>query len=457
MAVTEGRSREESRRVGKMLRKEIPRSSHGEWEPSADRPDPIELLEAQNAARLQWLVPVRFARMSPSPFTFFRGGAKIMSSDLAGTPDTGLTVQACGDAHLLNFGGFGSPERTMLFDLNDFDETLPGPWEWDVKRLAASLMIASRHNEFDDAEARNVTRRGVQAYREAMGGFMDMRTINVWYSRLTASDVQRLMPGQSHNKRNKRITKARSKNSLHALSKLAERVGDGYRIKSDPPLLHPMRNVPHFGHPDEIEAMVANAFEGYKSTLRDDRRLLVERYEIVDTAIKVVGVGSAGTRCFIVLLMGRREGDPLFLQVKEVTASVLEDHLPASRYDTHGRRVVEGQRLMQAASDVFLGWNEGRLGHFYWRQLRDMKATPPIEQFTPRGMAAFARLCGWTLARAHARSGDPVAIASYLGTGDVFDDAIATFAERYADQNEEDFREFRAAIASGRIEAADEG
>lgn len=460
MTAIAGRTRQESRRAGKALRKQIPRSSHGEWAPSSARPDPIDQLAAQNATRLPWLVPVRFARMSPSAFTFFRGGAKIMSADLAGTPDTGLTVQACGDAHLLNFGAFGSPERALIFDLNDFDETLPGPWEWDVKRLAVSLMIASRDNEFDEEECRTATRRGVQAYRDAMDGFMDLRAINVWYSRLNANDIRQLMP-RTHRKRvDKNIAKARSKNSLQAMSKLAERDGDGYRIKSAPPLLHPLREVPQLGQPDELEALIATAFEEYKSTLRDDRRLLVDRYQIVDSAIKVVGVGSAGTRCIIVLLMGRQEGDPLFLQMKEATASVLEDHLPASVYDTHGRRVVQGQRLMQAASDVFLGWTEVPTvryhGHYYWRQLRDMKGTAEVERYTPRVMAAYARLCGWTLARAHARSGDPVAIASYMGTGSVFDRAITTFAERYADQNEEDYRQFRAAIKSGRIEAAEE-
>jgi uncharacterized protein (DUF2252 family) len=414
-------------------------------------------LEAQNVDRLQWLVPVRFARMSPSPFTFFRGGAKIMAADLATTPDTGLTVQACGDAHLLNFGGFGSPERALVFDLNDFDETLPGPWEWDVKRLAASLMIAARDNEYNEEECRTTTLRGVQAYREAMGGFMDMRAIDIWYSRLTVRRVRELMPRKHRKAMDKRIAKWRSKNSLQALSKLAEPDGDQYRIKSDPPLLLPYRELPQLGSPDELDGLLAVAFEGYRATLRDDRKLLVDRYRIVDWAIKVVGVGSAGTRCFTVLMMGRQEGDPLFLQLKEATASVLEDHLPASVYETHGRRVVEGQRLMQAASDVFLGWTtSGRAAQFYWRQLRDMKGTAAVETFSPRVMATYARLCGWTLARAHARSGDPVAIASYMGSGRKFDEAITTFAERYADQNESDYRRFRAAIEDGEIETADE-
>ena len=455
MSVTGGRTREESRRIGKALRKEVPRSSHAEWAPSTDRPDPVALLEAQNVDRLQWLVPVRFARMSPSPFAFFRGGAKIMSEDLSTTPDTGLTVQVCGDAHLLNFGTFGSPERALLFDLNDFDETLPGPWEWDVKRFAASLMIASRDNEFDEEESREATRRGVQGYREAMSGFMDMRAIDVWYSRLTGSDIRQLMPPKHRKTMDKRIAKARSKNSLQALSKLAEPDGAGYRIRSDPPLLHPRRDLGHVASPDELDRLLTDAFERYRTTLRDDRKLLVDRYRIVDWAIKVVGVGSAGTRCFTVLMMGRQEGDPLFLQLKEATASVLEDHLPASVYDTHGQRVVEGQRLMQAASDVFLGWTTGR-HDYYWRQLRDMKGSAPVETFTPRVMAAYARLCGWTLARAHARSGDPVAIASYMGSGRKFDEAITTFAERYADQNVADYRRFLAAIENGEIETADE-
>lgn len=456
MSVTLGRTHEESRDLGRELRKQVPRSSHAEWAPPDDRPDPVDLLVAQNADRLQWLVPVRFARMRPSAFTFFRGGAKIMSGDLATTPDSGLTVQVCGDAHLLNFGTFGSPERALMFDLNDFDETLPGPWEWDVKRFAASLTIASRDNGYTEEECRTATRRGVQAYREAMNGFMDMRAIDVWYSRVTAGDIRRLMPKKHRKVVDKRISKARSKDSLQALSKLAERDGDEYRIKSDPPLLHPHRDLGRLAALDELGKVVAAALEGYKATLRDDRRLLIDRYQMVDWAIKVVGVGSAGTRCFVVLLMGRQEGDPLFLQVKEAGPSVMEDHLPASVYDTHGRRVVEGQRLMQAASDPFLGWTTGQTSHYYWRQLRDMKGSAVVEDYSPRVMASYAQLCGWTLARAHARSGDPVAIASYLGTGSVFDKAITTFAERYADQNRLDHGRLVAAIESGRVEAAEE-
>lgn len=457
MSATWGRTREESRQLGRALRKQVPRSSHADWSPSADRADPIALLEAQNVDRLQWLVPVRFARMSPSAFTFFRGGAKIMSADLATTPDTDLRVQVCGDAHLLNFGTFGTPERALIFDLNDFDETLPGPWEWDVKRLAASLTIAARDNAFDEPHCRDVTRRGVQAYREAMGQFQDLRAVDVWYSRLTGADIRRHMPRKHRKTVDKRLAKASSKNSLQALSKLAELDGDRYRIRSDPPLLHPRRDLPEELEPDALDELRAAAFERYKETLRDDRRLLVDRYEIVDWAIKVVGVGSAGTRCFIALLMGRQEGDPLFLQLKEATASVLEDHLPASEYETHGRRVVEGQRLMQAASDPFLGWTEGQTGHYYWRQLRDMKGSAAVETHSPRVMAAYAQLCGWSLARAHARSGDPVAMASYMGTGQVFDKAIAEFAERYADQNEADYRRLLDAIESGRVTVEHEG
>ncbi len=460
MSVTQGRTHEESRQLGRALRKEVPRSSHAEWTPAADRPDPIALLESQNEARLPWLVPVRFGRMSPSAFTFYRGGAKIMANDPASTPNSGLNVQVCGDAHLLNFGAFGTPERALLFDLNDFDETLPGPWEWDVKRFAASLMIAGRDNGFAEEDSRAVSRRGVQAYREAMSTFVDMRALDVWYLRLTAKDIRRLMPKSHRKTLDKRIAKARSKDSLQAFSKLAEPHDGGYRIKSDPPLLHPRRNLAdlasHIGPAvdlEGIELLVHQAFDNYTSTLRDDRKLLVSNYEIVDWAIKVVGVGSAGTRCFIVLMMGRKEGDPLFLQVKEATASVLEDHLPASAYDTHGRRVVEGQRLMQAASDVFLGWSRGDTNHYYWRQLRDMKGSAAVETYTPRVMASYARLCGWTMARAHARSGDPVAMASYMGTGTVFDEAVTEFAARYADQNEEDYQGLRTAIAEGKVAA----
>ena len=460
MLATGGRSHSESRELGRALRKEVPRSSHAEWEPSPDRADPIALLDSQNANRLPWLVPVRFGRMSPSAFTFYRGGAKIMANDLASTPNSGLNVQVCGDAHLLNFGAFGTPERTLLFDLNDFDETLPGPWEWDVKRFAASLMIAARDNGFDDEESRAATQRGVQAYREAMGTFMDMRAVDVWYSRLTAGDIRQLMPKKHRKVMDKRIRKARTKDSLQAFSKLAEPHGDGYRIKSDPPLLHPHRelgavagDIAEAADIEELETLLRQAFGNYTATLRDDRRLLVHRYQIVDWAVKVVGVGSAGTRCFIVLLRGRQEGDPLFLQLKEATASVLEDCLPASQYATHGRRVVEGQRLMQAASDLFLGWSRGKTNHYYWRQLRDMKGSAPVETYTPRVMASYARLCGWTLARAHARSGDPVAIASYMGSGTVFDRAMTEFAARYADQNEVDYGQLMAAIEDGRVEA----
>lgn len=461
MTPTPGRTREESHRAGRALRKQVPRSSHREWTPAQHRVDPIGLLEAQNADRLPWLVPVRFARMSPSAFTFYRGGAAVMSADLATTPNTGLQVQVCGDAHLLNFGTFGSPERSLMFDLNDFDETLPGPWEWDAKRLAASLMIASRDNEFTDKECRVATRSGVEAYRSAMRRFQDMRPIDVWYSRLTAADIRPAMPRQHRKHLDKRVAKARAKGSLHALSRLAERDGDGYRLRSDPPLLHPQRDLP-FGlfaadrGPDDLANMIADGFERYKETLRPDRRLLVDRYRIADWGIKVVGVGSAGTRCLIALLLGRQEGDPLFLQLKEATASVMEDHLGPSVYDNHGRRVVEGQRLMQAASDPFLGWTEGATGHYYWRQLRDMKGSPTVEMYSPTVMAAYARLCGWTLARAHARTGDPVAIAAYMGKGAVFDDAITVFAERYADQNEADYHRLLAAIESGRTNAAEE-
>jgi hypothetical protein len=294
-----------------------------------------------------------------------------------------------------------------------------------------------------------------------MGSFMDMRAVDVWYSRLTAGDIRRLMPKKHRKVTDKRLAKARSKDSLQAFSKLAEPHGDGYRIKSDPPLLHPRRGLGDVTGDiagaldiEELDTLVRQGFGNYTATLRDDRRLLVHRYQIVDWAIKVVGVGSAGTRCFIVLLMGRQERDPLFLQVKEATASVLEDHLPASRYATHGRRVVEGQRLMQAASDAFLGWSRGKTNHYYWRQLRDMKGSAAVETYTPRVLASYARLCGWTLARAHARSGDPVAIASYMGSGTVFDRAVTEFAARYADQNEEDYQQLVAAIENGRVDAA---
>ncbi len=457
---------EERREAGKLARKRMPRSNLEGWQPAEDRPDPVALLEAQNETREPDLVPVRHGRMMVSPFTFYRGGAKIMGADLAHIPRAGLDVQLCGDAHLSNFGAFASPERTLLFDLNDFDETLPGPFEYDVARLAASFVVASRDNGFDAARSADSSAASVAAYRSAMAGFAGMRTLDVWYSRLDVEEViARATAAAKKSQRKlaaaaeKNIAKARSKDSLQALSKLTEIVDGHHRIISNPPVVVPGRELlaTHGLTPDEIEDVLRERLRAYRSTLPEDRRRLLERFEFVDFARKVVGVGSVGTRAWIALLQGRDGEDPLFLQIKEATASVLEDHLPKSRFRQPGERVVQGQRLMQAASDIFLGWTKGvqEDRFYYWRQLRDMKGSALVERFDAEAMNYYAGVCGWTLARAHARSGDPVAISAYLGSSDRFDRAMTDFAVRYADQNERDYDEFVRAVRSGRLEATE--
>ena len=468
---------------GQQARVRTPPSENAGWVPHPNRADPVLLLTEQDRAREQDLVPVRHGRMMVSPFTFFRGAAKIMAYDLAGTPTAGLTVQLCGDAHLENFGLFASPERILLFDVNDFDETLPGPFEYDVKRMAASFVAAARNNGFSRADARAAAQASVSSYHEAMISFSQMRTLDVWYARLDEDELWKAIhaaageerdlakaekgkkakaKGAEHAKRlekgaEKTDKKAHTRDSLQALSKLGERVDGRYRIVSQPPLVVPARELwSTYGMSGEdADRMVHEQFRAYRATLQDDRRHLLERFEIVDTARKVVGVGSVGTRCFIGLLQGRDADDPLFLQVKEATASVFEDHLPKSPYRQHGERVVQGQRLMQAASDIFLGWTKGvdANRHYYWRQLRDMKGSAQVEKMVPTGMAFYARICGWTLARAHARSGDAVAIAAYLGDDDAFEQAISDFAEHYADRNERDYEEFVEQFRSGRLEA----
>jgi uncharacterized protein (DUF2252 family) len=465
-------SLDERRAKGKQARNGTPLSSHAGWTPATDRPDPVALLEEQDATRESDLVPVRHGRMLVSPFTFYRGAAKIMAADLADTPTAGLDVQLCGDAHLSNFGAFASPERRLLFDLNDFDETLPGPFEYDVKRMAASFTIAGRNNGFTKADTRAATLASVAAYREAMTSFATMSTLDVWYAHLdedkflkgvrAAAKAQKSKKEAKAAKRAEKVgdrafAKARTRDSLQALSKLGELVGGKYRIVSQPPIVVPMRELEAtYGlSPDEMDRVIREQFRAYRATLRDDQRQLLERFQVVDTARKVIGVGSVGTRAFIVLLQGRDQQDPLFLQVKEATASVLEDHLPKSRYKQHGERVVYGQRMMQAASDIFLGWTKGMDvdRHYYWRQLRDMKGSADVEAMVPVGLGFYAGICGWTLARAHARSGDPVGIAAYLGKRDQFDQAITDFSERYADQNEQDYQAFAKAVDSGRLQA----
>ena len=454
---------EERQARGKAARAGTPLPTHAEWRPATGRPDPVALLDQQNVTREPDLVPVRNGRMMVSPFTFFRGAAKVMAADLKGTPRAGLNVQLCGDAHLSNFGLFGSPERRLVFDLNDFDETLPGPFEYDVKRLAASVMIAARNNGFTKADARGATRECVAAYREAMAGFARMRTMDIWYAHLSEDAVDEVRKGaktkrdvKAVKRLEKGVDKARTRDSVQALSKLGELVDGTYRIASKPPTVVPLRDLADtYGiSRREIDRAVRRQFRGYRATLADDRRRLLERFEVIDVARKVVGVGSVGTRAYIALLQGRDQDDPLFLQLKEATASVLEDHLPRSRYPDHGERVVRGQRLMQAVSDIFLGWTvepDGR--HYYWRQLRDMKGSATIETLAPNELTAYANACAWTLARAHARSGDPVAMAAYLGPDNRFDDAIRDFSVRYADRNERDFEVFRSAVSSGRLQA----
>jgi uncharacterized protein (DUF2252 family) len=465
---------DERRAKGKQARDRTPASSHTGWVPATDRPDPVGLLQEQNTTREPDLVPVRHGRMVVSPFTFYRGAATIMAADLAGTPTAGLDVQLCGDAHLSNFGAFASPERRLLFDLNDFDETLPGPFEYDVKRMAASFTIAARNNGFTKADTTAATLASVAAYREAMAGFAAMGTLAIWYAHLAedqllsavqsaaaeakkASKKQAKAAKQVGKNVRKGAAKARTRDSLQALSKLGERVDGRYRIVSQPPIVVPARELAAtYGlSPDQIERMIREQFRGYRATLRDDQRRLLERFQVVDMARKVVGVGSVGTRAFIVLLQGRDQQDPLFLQVKEATRSVLEGHLRKSRYQQPGERVVRGQRMMQAASDIFLGWTKGVEDnrYYYWRQLRDMKGSAEVETMTPGALGIYADMCGWTLARAHARSGDPVAIAAYLGEDDQFDRSIADFAKRYADQNELDYQAFAEAIRSGRLQA----
>ncbi len=473
----------ERRARGEQARAQVPPSGHAGWVPAAGRPDPVALLEEQDSTREPDLVPVRHGRMLVSPFTFYRGAAKIMAADLSDTPVAGLEVQLCGDAHLSNFGVFASPERQLMFDLNDFDETLPGPFEYDVKRMTASFTIAARHNGFSKADTRAATLASVTAYREAIAGFAEQGTMDIWYARMDENQVTAAVRGMvadtskqakgAGGKRAKRQAKlamqaakrakrgrdkAVARDSLQALSKLGELVGGSYRIVSQPPIVVPARELAAtYGlSADDVMPVIEDQFRAYRATLPDDRRKLLEGYEIVDAARKVVGVGSVGTRAFIVLLQGRDPRDPLFLQIKEATASVLEPHLGKSRYRQHGERVVQGQRMMQAASDIFLGWTKGLdvRRHYYWRQLRDMKGSALVEEMPPIALTFYAQLCGWTLARAHARSGDPVAIAAYLGDSAAFDKAIADFARRYADQNDKDYQQFAAAVRGGQLQAA---
>jgi uncharacterized protein (DUF2252 family) len=449
---------------GRAARAEVPRSSHAVFEAPTDRPDPIALLEQQATTRLEDLVPIRYGRMLVSPFTFYRGAALVMATDLASTATSGLHAQLCGDAHLSNFGVFGSPERRLLFDVNDFDETLPGPWEWDLKRLAASLAISGRDNGYSKEERRNIVLTGAREYRTAMAQFASMPNLEVWYAHLDMEPLVKQVQSQFDPKRvkalEKNLAKARTKDSVQAFAKLTSESNGEPRIVSDPPLIVPMEELlPEGVDREKTTDLMVHLLRTYRKTLETDRRHLLEQFRFVQLARKVVGVGSVGTRAWIILLLGRDGGDPLFLQAKEAQESVLERFVGKSAYTNHGQRVVAGQRLMQATSDIFLGWErvtspiDGIPRDFYIRQLRDMKGSAEVETMLPDGMAAYARMCAWTLARAHARSGDHVAIAAYMGKSDAFDRAISEFAEVYADQNERDHERLVDAVKKGSIQA----
>jgi uncharacterized protein (DUF2252 family) len=444
---------------GRAARQEVPRSAHGTWEPAPLRPSPVDLLEQQGATRVPELVPIRYGRMLTSPFAFYRGGAYLMAADLAGQPRSGLNVQLCGDAHLSNFGGFAAPDRRLVFSINDFDETLPGPFEWDVKRLVASFEVAGRANGYAAKQRARINRKVGQAYREAMHGFAAMRNLDVWYASLDLEEIERNVREIASAKQLKRfeanVAKARTKDSVKAFDKLVEMVDGVPRIIADPPLIVPIEDLAG-ADAAEIQDWVREILRTYRRTLLGDRRRLLERFQYCHAARKVVGVGSVGTRAWIVLMLGRDGDDPLFLQVKEAQASVLEPFLGKSTFASHGQRVVEGQRLMNAASDVFLGWItvtgvDGVKRDFYLRQLWDGKGSALVEVMEPNAMEYYASICGWTLARAHARSGDAIAIASYLGTSSTADQAFAAFADVYADQNEADYAALKAAADAGTI------
>jgi uncharacterized protein (DUF2252 family) len=447
---------------GRAVRSNVPRSSLADWAPARGRRDPVELLEEQARTRVQELVPIRHGRMLVSPFTFYRGGAFLMAADLDASPRTGLTVQLCGDAHLSNFGAYAAPDRRLVFSVNDFDETLPGPFEWDVKRLVASFAVAGRDRGFNARQRRAINRAVGRAYRESMRDFAALGKLDLWYARIDVDEISEQVGAQASPKEVKRfernVAKTRSKDNLKAFGKLTEMVDGRPRIIGDPPLIVTIEDVATDDERPRIEEFVRGIVRDYRRSLPGDRRHLIEQFHYAHAARKVVGVGSVGTRAWIMLMQGRDAADPLFLQAKEAEASVLEPFLGRSAFANHGKRVVEGQRLMQAASDLMLGWVrvaglDGVQRDFYVRQLWDQKGSAVVETMRPEMMMAYGHLCGWTLAKAHARSGDPIAIAGYLGSGTSFDRALATFAETYADQNERDFAAFRDAIDEGRLSA----
>ncbi len=447
---------------GKAARAEVPRSSHAAWEPAKQRASPLDLLEEQAETRVPALVPIRYGRMLVSPFTFYRGAAYVMASDLAGTPQTGLHAQLCGDAHLSNFGAFAAPDRRLVFSINDYDETHPGPFEWDVKRLVASFAVAGRDRGFDDKQRAPINLAVGRAYREAIADYAGMANLGLWYSRVNVAEligeVQRELAAKQVKRAERNVAKAQSKGSLKAFEKLTEIVDGEPRIRSDPPVVTPIEDLVAGEDLDRLDVALRDAIRSYRTTLQGDRRRLLERYRYVHTARKIVGVGSVGTRAFIMLLLGRDDNDPLFLQFKEAESSVLEPFLGKSKFGNHGQRVVEGQRLTQAASDIMLGWIrtggvDGVERDFYVRQLWDAKGSALVELMEPNLMKVYAKACGSELARAHARSGDAIAIASYLGTNETFDRALAEFAESYADQNERDYKVLTKAVSDGQLTA----
>ena len=440
-------TRAERSAAGRALRSKALRISHGEWAPAADRPDPISLLEEENHTRVQELVPIRMGRMSLSPFAFLRGSAVVMASDLAKTPVSGIKVQLCGDAHISNFGGFATPERRLAVDVNDFDETLPGAWEWDLKRLAASIVVAGRENGYTAQENRQAVVGSIQQYQTAMQRGASMKSLDVWYTHIDIETLLGMVKRKGQERLQKQQQRASRRTSEGVFPKLAELVDGQYRIKDEPPL------IVHLEEQEHEAERIKGAFDAYVETLPDDRKVLLSKYHFVDIARKVVGVGSVGTRCWVMLFMSGGDGDdPLFLQVKEAGASTLEPYFGKSAYANHGERVVQGQRLMQEASDIFLGWTHGEVD-LYVRQLRDMKVSAEIATLTKKQFDFYTRVCAAALARAHARSGDPAMISGYLGNSDAFAQAIARFAEAYADQTELDQAALLAAIKEGRIQA----
>jgi uncharacterized protein (DUF2252 family) len=463
------RPRNIRRAMGKRLRKETPRSSHGDWQPADDRPDPLELLQAQDEGRIQELLPIKYGRMAASPFAFLRGSAVVMATDLSGTGVSGQEVVLCGDAHISNFGLFASPERTLVFDINDFDECYPGPWEWDLKRLAASVVVAGRENGYDEKTNRKLATLTAEVYRRTMRKFANLSTMDTWYFHIKAEDVQKLFEEKASKRDQKQtaktISKALGKTQARTLEKMTHMEDGRRQINYEPPLLVPLRTIDiegilaTFYSTEEIEMVteenLRQIWQEYLDSLPEERHYLLERFRMTDTALRVGGVGSVGTRCFIMLLEGGGKDEGLILQLKEAGPSVLQAILQTRTYEENARRVVIGQRLMQATSDPFLGWHRSPIsGHnYYWRQLKDMKGSIDVANLDVKGYGTYVSICAASLARAHARTGDPAAIAGYLGKSDVFDRAIADFAVNYADQTEKDHAALKQAIADGRIKA----